>query len=113
MGSHYCHLLLDAAYEIDHVVALENGGVDCLDTNAQALCRRCHGEETLRDHLQAYRRRRASSSVPAVAHLLPPSPSPSVPAVAHLLPPSPSRASPFARAVRECQDDPFRCYRYV
>lgn len=95
----HCALLLDAAYEIDHIVALENDGPDCFETNAHALCRRCHGEKTLRDNLVALQRRRTPVAAQA--------------------------PSPFANAWRQqrprqatdadvdAADDPFRCYRYT
>ena len=39
-----CHLV-DAHYEIDHVVPLHLGGANC-DTNLQLLCARCHAAKT-------------------------------------------------------------------
>ena len=46
-----CSQLLNAAFEIDHILALENGGEDDIDTNAQALCSNCHGEKTQRERV--------------------------------------------------------------
>lgn len=37
-----------AATEVDHIVALVNGGTDTPD-NRQALCGDCHAEKTRRD----------------------------------------------------------------
>jgi 5-methylcytosine-specific restriction endonuclease McrA len=41
-----CACVLPAAFEVDHVVALEDGGLDCIQKNAQALCPNCHGQKT-------------------------------------------------------------------
>jgi len=41
-----CSQLLNSAFEVDHILALENGGEDDIDTNAQALCSNCHGKKT-------------------------------------------------------------------
>jgi 5-methylcytosine-specific restriction endonuclease McrA len=41
-----CDNLLNCAFEVDHIVALEQGGEDDIDTNAQALCSNCHGKKT-------------------------------------------------------------------
>jgi len=38
--------LINSAFEVDHILALENGGEDDIDTNAQALCSNCHGKKT-------------------------------------------------------------------
>ncbi len=40
---------LKAACEVDHIVALVNGGEDDFDTNGQALCKPCHREKTAQD----------------------------------------------------------------
>ena len=45
-----CQNVLDAMYEVDHIVALMNGGSNSHD-NLQALCRCCHGNKTLQDHV--------------------------------------------------------------
>ena len=42
--------MLDATYEIDHVVELQHGGTNHVD-NLVALCRNCHGNKTLQSHL--------------------------------------------------------------
>ena len=45
-----CKNLLDETYEIDHVLALEDGGSNDLE-NLQALCRNCHGKKTARNNI--------------------------------------------------------------
>ena len=45
-----CNQLLDASYEIDHIIPLYKGGNNEL-TNLQALCRNCHGQKTIHDKL--------------------------------------------------------------
>ena len=46
----YCKQLLDASYEIDHIIPLYKGGNNDLN-NLQALCRNCHGQKTINDKL--------------------------------------------------------------
>ena len=46
----YCKNLLDASYEIDHIVPLYKNGNNDL-TNLQALCRNCHGKKTIIDRI--------------------------------------------------------------
>ncbi len=43
-----CGKMLSWMFEIDHIVALCNGGLDTQE-NMQALCCNCHGEKTYRD----------------------------------------------------------------
>jgi len=45
-----CHNLLDASYEIDHIVPLYKGGINDR-SNLMALCRNCHGMKTINDRL--------------------------------------------------------------
>jgi 5-methylcytosine-specific restriction protein A len=45
-----CNNLLDETYEIDHILALEDGGTNDLE-NLQALCRNCHGKKTARNNI--------------------------------------------------------------
>jgi len=45
-----CKQLLDASYEIDHIIPLYKGGNNDLN-NLQALCRNCHGQKTINDKL--------------------------------------------------------------
>ena len=41
-----CKDQLDATYEIDHVIELQDGGSNDI-SNLEALCRNCHGKKTL------------------------------------------------------------------
>jgi 5-methylcytosine-specific restriction endonuclease McrA len=41
-----CKKLLGAAFEVDHILPLEDGGSNDLGTNAQALCSNCHSKKT-------------------------------------------------------------------
>ena len=45
-----CKSLLPACYQIDHIVALVDGGPDSID-NAQALCPNCHATKTQLEHI--------------------------------------------------------------
>lgn len=45
-----CQSLLDATYEIDHVVDLQYGGGNEVQ-NLVALCRNCHGKKTMKKFL--------------------------------------------------------------
>jgi 5-methylcytosine-specific restriction endonuclease McrA len=44
-----CGKLLSAAFDVDHIVALENGGSNFI-SNLQALCRACHASKTYIDN---------------------------------------------------------------
>ena len=46
-----CNHLLDATYEIDHIIPLYKNGSNDMD-NLQALCRNCHGKKTLDDKIK-------------------------------------------------------------
>ena len=46
-----CHNLLDASYEIDHIIPLYKHGTNHVN-NLQALCRNCHGKKTILDNLK-------------------------------------------------------------
>lgn len=46
----HCLSILDASYEVDHVLALYKGGTN-EDTNLVALCRNCHGKKTVNERL--------------------------------------------------------------
>lgn len=52
-----CESLLPSTFEVDHVRALHNGGLDCLESNAEALCNQCHAAKTLRERIEWERRR--------------------------------------------------------
>ena len=45
-----CKNMLDASYEVDHVVPLYKGGDNSVN-NLQALCRNCHGKKTISDKM--------------------------------------------------------------
>jgi len=47
----HCKNILDASYEVDHVVALYKGGSNS-EANLIALCRNCHGKKTVAERLQ-------------------------------------------------------------
>jgi 5-methylcytosine-specific restriction endonuclease McrA len=47
----HCVELLNAAFEVDHVVALENGGPDDVATNSMALCSNCHALKTQKERV--------------------------------------------------------------
>jgi 5-methylcytosine-specific restriction endonuclease McrA len=46
-----CKNILDATYEVDHIIALEDGGSNDI-LNLQALCRNCHGKKTMEDNIK-------------------------------------------------------------
>lgn len=46
----HCMSILDASYEVDHIVALYRGGTNS-ETNLVALCRNCHGKKTVDERL--------------------------------------------------------------
>jgi 5-methylcytosine-specific restriction endonuclease McrA len=50
-GCKKCNNILEATYEIDHIIALEDGGSNNID-NLQALCRNCHGKKTMEDNIK-------------------------------------------------------------
>lgn len=43
-----CHNILTPYCEIDHIIALQNGGLDEI-SNLQALCNECHNKKTYRE----------------------------------------------------------------
>lgn len=45
-----CNNLLDASYEIDHIIPLYKNGTNNIN-NLQALCRNCHGNKTINDSI--------------------------------------------------------------
>jgi hypothetical protein len=47
----HCGDMLDATFEVDHVVDLQFGGSNNVD-NLVALCRNCHGKKTMQNHLK-------------------------------------------------------------
>lgn len=46
----HCKEILDSSYEVDHTLALFNGGTNDID-NLVALCRNCHGKKTMKERL--------------------------------------------------------------
>ena len=46
-----CKNMLDASYEVDHIIPLYKGG-DNECANLQALCRNCHGSKTIHDKIE-------------------------------------------------------------
>jgi len=46
----HCKKILDASYEVDHIVALYKGGTND-ESNLIALCRNCHGIKTVDERL--------------------------------------------------------------
>jgi len=48
----HCNELLPPSYEVDHVKPLWEGGPDCVETNAEALCNNCHGVKTQRESIR-------------------------------------------------------------
>lgn len=55
----HCKRLLNAAFEVDHIKALEEGGSNDLETNAQALCSNCHGIKTQKERVERIKRARS------------------------------------------------------
>lgn len=47
----HCQHILDASYEIDHIIPVYQGGTNDIG-NLQALCRNCHGKKTLNDNFK-------------------------------------------------------------
>ena len=43
-----CNTILDASYEVDHIIPLYKGGSN-ETSNLMALCRNCHGKKTIED----------------------------------------------------------------
>jgi hypothetical protein len=50
----HCKEILDASYEVDHIIALFKGGTND-EKNLIALCRNCHGKKTVIERLHPYR----------------------------------------------------------
>jgi hypothetical protein len=47
----HCKNILDASYEVDHIIALYKGGSNS-ENNLIALCRNCHGKKTVAERLK-------------------------------------------------------------
>ena len=46
----HCSNQLDASFEVDHIIELQDGGTNHVD-NLTALCRNCHGKKTMMNKL--------------------------------------------------------------
>ena len=46
----HCNTILEASYEVDHILALYKGGSND-EKNLIALCRNCHGRKTVEERL--------------------------------------------------------------
>jgi hypothetical protein len=46
----HCKSILEASYEVDHILALYKGGTND-ESNLIALCRNCHGNKTVNERL--------------------------------------------------------------
>lgn len=46
----HCHQQLDATFEVDHIIELQNGGSNEV-SNLVALCRNCHGKKSMLQRL--------------------------------------------------------------
>ena len=46
-----CNEILSSAFEVDHTIALVDGGEDSTD-NATAMCANCHAKKTQREHIK-------------------------------------------------------------
>ena len=55
-----CGALLEAAFEVDHEVALFLGGEDAIE-NMHAKCVPCHREKTVREEIDRLRAREAAA----------------------------------------------------
>ena len=47
---HECQEVLEATYEVDHVIELHDGGSNDI-SNLVALCRNCHGKKTMMNYI--------------------------------------------------------------
>ena len=55
-----CEHVLEATFQVDHVVPLHSGGDDDYQTNCHALCVGCHAEKTQREEIERLARRRSA-----------------------------------------------------
>ena len=53
-----CQASLDETFEVDHIIALADGGTDCHKTNAQALCPHCHALKTKEENYKRYKKQK-------------------------------------------------------
>jgi predicted HNH restriction endonuclease len=57
-----CRKTLDFVFEVDHIVALCNGGEDVM-TNLQVLCANCHAVKTYSDRFEQHEQQQESVPV--------------------------------------------------
>lgn len=114
-----CGHMLPPTFEVDHILALADGGEDCYETNAQALCNGCHAAKTQRENIERTKRRRAAAQIAksrdaeakAAAFATPPL-VPFVPIIIQPAPRSPRR-SPLPTSVPPMpEENPFRMYEF-
>lgn len=55
-----CANTLPSSFELDHVKPLWDGGIDCYETNAEALCNLCHGQKSQRENIARQKQLRAA-----------------------------------------------------
>ena len=58
-----CQVCGRAGHQVDHIVALCNGGTDD-DDNLQVICRPCHEDKTARDQGYKVKRRVGVNGIP-------------------------------------------------
>lgn len=56
-----CGELLPACYQVDHITPLWDGGEDCHETNAQALCPNCHAGKTQKEDIRRRQEQRSAT----------------------------------------------------
>ena len=56
-----CDILLSANFDVDHIVALHNGGSNEVE-NLQALCLNCHRDKTFEDSQRKLQQRREAAN---------------------------------------------------
>ena len=64
-----CHEILDATFEVDHIVPLHAGGEDTIQ-NCQSLCVACHKKKTLAEEMERVQRVRRVSATGRRTHPL-------------------------------------------
>ena len=46
-----CNIMLPSAFQVDHVIPLWKGGIDCI-SNAVAICANCHAQKTQQESIE-------------------------------------------------------------
>ena len=54
----HCNQILNAAFECDHRIPLEQGGADDIRTNCDVLCSNCHSLKTQQERMERNRKAR-------------------------------------------------------